>query len=245
MENGELLFYYNSSDEDVTLARGLINQIEDMGISLSNENKNCIVKTVQNIYSSGSNHGQVRVAHILRRIAENNGEKLPATTLQYLEMYGSGHFEDDGAFDRTKARISKDQYYLMIAEAVLARSTCLRRRYGAVIVKDDEVIATGYNGSPRGEVNCIDAGFCVRDANNIPKGERYEMCSAIHAEQNAVLSAARKDTIGATIYIVGREVRTWEYANPEPCLICKKLIKQMGIKRIVGFYKGEVVEFDV
>ena len=170
---------------------------------------------------------------------------LPPATTQYVDAYALGHFEDADAFNRTKARISKDRYYLKIAEAVLERSTCLRRRYGAVIVKDDEVIATGYNGSPRGETNCIDAGFCNRDAYNVPKGERYELCSAVHAEQNACLSAARKDTIGATIYSVGREVRTWEYADPEPCLICRKMIKQMGIKRVVGFYKGQVVEFDV
>jgi dCMP deaminase len=241
----ELVYYYNSSDADVTLARGLINQLEAIGVQLNNNHKNEIVKTIQQIYAAGTSNGQVKTAYMIKKVAENHGEVLPPATTQYVDAYALGHFEDADAFNRTKARISKDRYYLKIAEAVLERSTCLRRRYGAVIVKDDEVIATGYNGSPRGETNCIDAGFCNGDAYNVPKGERYELCSAVHAEQNACLSAARKDTIGATIYIVGREVRTWEYADPEPCLICRKMIKQMGIKRVVGFYKGQVVEFDV
>ena len=97
-------------------------------------------------------------------------------------------------------RESKEMYYLRIAEAVAARSTCLRRRYGAIIVKNDEIIATGYNGAPRGERNCNDCGFCQREALGVPKGERYELCVAVHAEQNAIISAARRDMIGATIY---------------------------------------------
>ena len=90
-------------------------------------------------------------------------------------------------------RMSKDAYYLGIAEAVLQRSTCLRRKYGAIIVKEDEIIATGYNGAPRGEENCSDCGFCYRESLGIPKGERYELCKSVHAEQNAIISAARRD----------------------------------------------------
>ena len=110
-------------------------------------------------------------------------------------------------------RIQKDEYYLNIAHEVAARSTCLRRRYGAVIVNNDEIIATGYNGAPRGEPNCIDRGFCKREELNVPKGERYELCVAVHAEQNAIISAARRDMIGGTIYIVGLE-SDGSYANP-------------------------------
>lgn len=142
-------------------------------------------------------------------------------------------------------RISKDEYYLNIAKTVLERSTCLRRKYGAVIVNNDEIVSTGYNGAPRGETNCIDTGYCYREANNIPKGERYEMCVSVHGEQNAIISAARKDMIGATIYIVGKEVSTGEYANPAPCLICRRMIRNAGIVRCVGLVDGKPKEISL
>lgn len=140
-------------------------------------------------------------------------------------------------------RISKDRYYLGIAEAVGKRSTCLRRMYGAVIVKNDEIISTGYNGAPRGEQNCSDLGTCERIELNIPKGEQYERCRAVHAEQNALISASRSDTLGATIYIVGVEVDNGGYANPAPCLICRRMLKNAGIQRVVGLSStNEIVE---
>lgn len=142
-------------------------------------------------------------------------------------------------------RMSKDAYYLGIAEAVLQRSTCLRRKYGAIIVKEDEIIATGYNGAPRGEENCSDCGFCYRESLGIPKGERYELCKSVHAEQNAIISAARRDMIGATIYIVGREVATGEYANPAPCIICRRMIVNAGIVRCVGMVDGEAADIEL
>lgn len=128
-------------------------------------------------------------------------------------------------------RPDKVDYYLSIAAAVSRRSTCLRRQYGAIIVKDDEIIATGYNGSPRGEPNCCDEGTCWREENNIPHGERYEMCRAVHAEQNAIISASRRDMIGSTLYLVGYE--NGKVIKAEPCEICKKLILNSGIKEIV------------
>ncbi|MCR5809574.1 MAG: cytidine deaminase [Clostridiales bacterium] len=129
-------------------------------------------------------------------------------------------------------RISKDEYYLGIAAAVSKRSTCLRRRYGAVIIKNDEIISTGYNGAARGEPNCCDMGVCWRAANNIPHGEQYEKCVAVHAEQNAIISAARRDMLGATLYLAGFD-ENGEMASPAPCLICSRLIKNAGIKEIV------------
>ena len=138
-------------------------------------------------------------------------------------------------------RESKEMYYLRIAEAVAARSTCLRRRYGAIIVKNDEIIATGYNGAPRGEQNCVDCGFCQREALGVPKGERYELCVAVHAEQNAIISAARRDMIGATIYIVGLE-RDGSYANPAPCIMCRRVIVNAGITKCIGMVNGEAQE---
>lgn len=137
----------------------------------------------------------------------------------------------------SKDRRNKDEYYLDIAASVAKRSTCLRRRYGAVIVNNDEIIATGYNGSPRGEKNCCDTGECWREAHHIPHGEQYEKCVSVHAEMNAIISAARKDMVGGTLYLAGFEVI--EPINAIPCTICRRLIKNAGIKRVVNIY-GDV-----
>ena len=138
----------------------------------------------------------------------------------------------------SKDRPNKDEYYLDIAASVAKRSTCLRRRYGAVIVNNDEIIATGYNGSPRGEKNCCDTGECWREAHHIPHGEQYEKCVSVHAEMNAIISAARKDMVGGTLYLMG-----FDDNNPifhaVPCTICRRLIKNAGIKRVVNDY-GEI-----
>jgi len=131
------------------------------------------------------------------------------------------------------SRIDKDSYYLNIAQEVMKRSTCIRRNYGAVIVKDDQIISTGYNGSCRGEENCCDVGTCIRQELGVPAGERYELCVAIHAELNALLSIERHRAIGATIYITGEEYDTKKLANATPCKMCMRSIKNMGITRIV------------
>lgn len=141
------------------------------------------------------------------------------------------------------SRPNKDAYYLKIAEAVLERSTCLRRKYGAVLVKDDEIVATGYNGAPRGERNCCDLEYCEREKQGVPKGERYELCVAIHAEDNAITSAGRAKANGATLYIVGKEAATGNYANPSPCMMCRRKIVNAGIKRVVGLFTDEMGEF--
>lgn len=138
----------------------------------------------------------------------------------------------------TITRTDKVQYYLDIAKTVALRSTCLRRKYGAIIVKNDEIIATGYNGAPRGETNCIDCGYCERERLGIPKGTRYELCRSVHAEQNCVISAARRDMIGGTIYIVGLEA-DGGYANPEPCLFCRRFIVNAGIEKAIGMYQDK------
>ena len=130
-------------------------------------------------------------------------------------------------------RKSKDEYYLNIAEAVLTRSTCLRRKYGAVIVKDDEIISTGYNGAPRGIENCCDIGYCVRMQENIPHGERYEECRSVHAEANAIISASRHDMIGSTLYLAGFEADGTPILDATPCLMCQRLILNAGISSVV------------
>ena len=136
-------------------------------------------------------------------------------------------------------RISKDEYYLGIAEAVLKRSTCIRRNYGAVLVKNDEIVSTGYNGSPRGEINCCDIGYCERESKGVAKGERYELCVAIHAEDNCITSAGRHKANGATLYIVGREHGKNKYANPCPCMMCRRKIVNAGISRVVGLFEKD------
>ena len=130
-------------------------------------------------------------------------------------------------------RKSKDDYYLSIAETVLTRSTCLRRKYGAVIVKDDEIISTGYNGSPRGAVNCCDVGRCVRAEQAIPHGIRYEMCPAVHAEANAIIPASRSDLLGATLYLAGQESDGTPITDAKPCYMCYRLILNAGINAII------------
>lgn len=141
-------------------------------------------------------------------------------------------------------RIGKDEYYLGIARAVAARSTCLRRQYGAVIVRNDEIVATGYNGAARGVKDCTQRGVCWRIANDVPHGEQYEKCLAVHAEQNAIISAARAEMIGATMYIAGFELlglgSRIEIADPKPCLICSRMILNAGIAKIINSM-GEIV----
>ncbi len=131
-------------------------------------------------------------------------------------------------------RIDKINYYLDIAEATLERGTCLRRNFGAVIVKDDEIIATGYTGAPRGRKNCCDLKYCQREKLNVPRGERYELCRSVHAEQNAIISAERKRMIDSTLYLVGKDYKTHEYvSNTRPCSLCKRMIINAGIKEII------------
>lgn len=131
-------------------------------------------------------------------------------------------------------RRDKVNYYLDLADVVSKRGTCLRRHYGAVIVKNDEVIATGYAGAPRGRKNCSDLGRCIRQELEIPRGERYELCRSVHAEANAIISAEREKMIGSTLYLSGREVSTGQYIkNSNSCPMCKKLIINAGIEKVI------------
>jgi dCMP deaminase len=141
-------------------------------------------------------------------------------------------------------RISKENYYLDIAETVLERATCLRRVYGAIIVKNDEIISTGYNGAPRGRANCTDMGYCTREAMKVPRGERYELCRSVHAEANAIISASRRDMVGGTLYLVGRDARTGELLHDATsCAMCRRLVINAGLARVV--IRKTPTEFDV
>ena len=131
-------------------------------------------------------------------------------------------------------RIDKNNYYLDICETVLERGTCLRRNFAAIIVKNDEIMSTGYTGAPRGRKNCCDLGYCKREQLKVPRGTRYELCRSVHAEQNAIISARRQDMIGSTMYLVGKECSTYEYvANAAPCSLCKRFIINSGIDKVV------------
>ncbi len=130
-------------------------------------------------------------------------------------------------------RRDKINYYLDLAEVVSKRGTCLRRHYGAVIVKNDEVISTGYAGAPRGRKNCMDLGECIRQKMQIPRGERYELCRSVHAEANAIISASRGEMMGASIFLTGVEVDTGAYiANSNSCSMCKRMIINAGIEKV-------------
>jgi dCMP deaminase len=139
---------------------------------------------------------------------------------------------------KTKAqagkRVSEDQYYLNIAREVAARSTCLRRKFGAVIVKSKQIISTGYCGAPRGTANCSDIGACLRNQLGAKKGEHYEWCRSVHGEANAIIHASRFDMMGATLYLIGLEASTGQIVpDAEPCRMCKRMIINAGINRVI------------
>ena len=130
-------------------------------------------------------------------------------------------------------RVSKTNYYLDIAQTVSERSTCLRRRFGAIIVKNDSIISTGYNGSPRGRKNCTDLNFCMRDKLNIPRGERYELCRSVHAEANAIIAASREQTLGATMYMVCTDPKDGSViGGMSSCAMCKRMLLNAGIETL-------------
>ena len=131
-------------------------------------------------------------------------------------------------------RVSKHNYYLDIAQTVAERATCKRKMFGAIIVKNDSIISTGYNGAPRGRRNCTDLGVCMRDKLNIPRGERYELCRAVHAEANAIIAASRDQMLGATLYMACVNAKTGELeAGTTSCMMCKRQIINAGIKTLV------------
>ncbi len=131
-------------------------------------------------------------------------------------------------------RVNKVNYYLDIAQTVLERSTCMRKKYGAIIVKNDVIVSTGYNGAPRGRRNCSDLGFCMRDKLEIPRGERYEMCRSVHAEANAIISAPREQMLDSVLYMTGTDAKTGELITDScSCQMCKRMIINAGISQVV------------
>lgn len=141
-------------------------------------------------------------------------------------------------------RRDKINYYLDIAETVLERGTCLRRNYGAAIVKNDRIISTGYVGAPRGRKNCCDLGYCRREQLKIPRGERYELCRSVHAEANAIINAAGVEMIGADLFLVGKDMITKDYVkNASCCSMCKRLVINAGINRV--FIRNDIEKYTI
>ena len=134
-----------------------------------------------------------------------------------------------------KKRISKDEYYLGIAEEVGRRSTCWRRSIGAIIIRDDQIISTGYVGAPRKTKSSLEHGFCLRDKLKIPHGQRYELCRSVHAEQNAIINAARAGVslLGGDMFIYGNVFGKDKTIDAFPCFICKKMIINAGLNRVI------------
>ena len=130
-------------------------------------------------------------------------------------------------------RPSKDEYYLVIAKAISLRSTCLRRKYGAIVVKDDVILATGYNGPVRGGINCLEVG-CIKEKLNLPHGKAYEDCPAVHAEENVILNAARSgaNVFGGIVYICGID-KEGNLVEADPCFRCKRVLINAGIKKVI------------
>ncbi len=144
-------------------------------------------------------------------------------------------------------RPEKDEYYLNIAREVARRSTCLRRWFGAVIVKNDQIISTGYAGAARGAANCSDIGVCPRQQANIPQGERYELCRSVHAEMNAIIHASRADMLDSTLYLAGLNAKDGSIIkDARPCKMCSRLIINAGIKTVKVLAEDEsVITIDV
>jgi dCMP deaminase len=132
------------------------------------------------------------------------------------------------------ARPSKIDYYLDMAETVEKRGTCLRRNYGAVIVNNDCIVSTGYSGSPRGMPNCIETEICQREEKGIPQGSNYELCQSVHAEMNAIIHASRDDMFEGTLYLFGRDAKTKEPIDAESCKMCKKMIINSGLEKVIA-----------
>ena len=184
-------------------------------------------------------HAEKQIQRAMELISQNN-EKSE------IDNENKSHYYLQSLKDN---RISKDTYYLNIAKEVASRGTCLRRNYGAVIVKNDEIISTGYTGAPRGRANCNAIGRCIRQERKVPSGERYEICRSVHAEMNAIISASRQDMIGATLYLYGWDVENiCEKKNPKPCTLCERMIINSGITKVVTpdetIYVSDLIDHD-
>ena len=139
----------------------------------------------------------------------------------------------DSGMEKKMQRVSKHNYYLDIAQTVAERGTCLRRKFGAVIVKNDSIVSTGYAGAPRGRANCCDLGKCLRQEYNIPAGERYELCRSVHAEANAIIAASREEMLGSTLYLACISVDSKLYPGTSCCSMCRRLIINAGIETVI------------
>ena len=156
------------------------------------------------------------------------------------ELSGIGNLLKYFKLRKQGTRINdRNEYFLLIALAVATRSTCLRRNYGAVIVKDNKILSTGYNGAPSGQYHCIDAGTCYREENNIPHGKQYEDCRSVHGEMNALISANGIDLKGSTLYLMGYDCKENKLIQGIPCKICEPMLRNAGIAEVISAYEKD------
>lgn len=165
---------------------------------------------------------------------EADREKKPLTeSTGEWERVVDKYIVQTGVQKPVASRPSKIEYYLKMAETVSTRSTCLRIRYGSVIVKNDRIISTGYNGSPKGRPNCCDIGECYRKKHNIPHMTRYETCASVHSEMNAIISGTFHEMNDSTLYLCGIDVDSNKYVEADCCMMCKRAIINAGIKNVI------------
>lgn len=186
----------------------------------------------------GSVFGKALNFHNAHKDTNEQLKTMPESTGEW-QRYIDGNIVPTKTTKQPSDRPSKTDYYLNIAKSVALRSTCLRRKYGSIIVKDDIIVSTGYNGAPRGRKNCTDIGECYRQQNNIPSGSMYEACRSSHSEMNAIIFASKDEMKDSTLYLVGIENDGLINTKADCCSICKRLIINSGIKTVV-IAKGEV-----
>jgi dCMP deaminase len=175
---------------------------------------------------STNKHSKISTAEIIKDYSK------PIEPVNDIEPLKS-NAKTDLSKTKTDSRPSKTDYYLNIARQVSLRSTCLRRNFGAVIVKDDHIVSTGYNGAPRGVANCMDLGICPRQKAGIPAGERYELCRSVHAEANAIIQASASDMRGSTLYLCSISKDDGTVYGGRPCKMCTRIIMNAGIKTVI------------
>ncbi len=214
----------------------LVERILSRARESDSKNRDEIVKKIKRELGEGEPEDGQQVEKCMEKtdiLIDNNGtlEDLQKNFLEYFNSLKK----------KNNSRPSKDEYYLDLAKSVCRRGTCLKVEIGAVIIREDQVVATGYCGAPRGTKSSLQHGFCLRKKLGIPSGHRYEMCRSVHAEQNAIINAARSGTslFGGDMYIYGRSVgEDSSEIDAFPCFICKKMLINCGLKRVICSLKN-------
>lgn len=213
-----------TSMESLHQLKDLIQDASDMWTYICTLDKEC-VKCNRYII-------QAEINFMIKRISEEIFIHHHEEYMAYLNHDNETSTDSDEEVVK-KTRPSKDEYYLGIAEAVSARSTCLRIHYGSIICNNDRIVSSGYNGAPMGAPNCDEVGECYRVKNNIPHFTRYETCQSVHSEMNAIINASRTDMLGGTLYLVGKDASSGSYVEGDCCPMCRRAVINAGISQVV------------